>query len=85
MSDTIEGPEGRKFYGSVKVGERGQIVIPAETRKDFNIKPGEQLLVLGDLSQGIALTTIPMLQKTLKGSMALFNAIQSDEDSNKKK
>lgn len=34
------------FYGSVTVGERGQIVIPAKTRKDFGIKPKDKLLVL---------------------------------------
>ena len=34
------------FYGSATVGERGQIVIPAEARKDLNINPGEKLLIM---------------------------------------
>lgn len=34
-----------KTYGSITVGERGQIVIPANLRKEFNIKPGDQLMV----------------------------------------
>lgn len=34
-----------KTYGSVTVGERGQVVIPASLRKEFNIRPGEQLMV----------------------------------------
>jgi len=38
--------EGMHIYGTVKVGDRGQIVIPAQARKDFNIKPGDLLLVL---------------------------------------
>ncbi|MBN2240813.1 MAG: AbrB/MazE/SpoVT family DNA-binding domain-containing protein [Dehalococcoidales bacterium] len=59
----IEPPEGKKFYGSVTVSERGQIVIPAEARKDFNIKSGDKLLVLGDLDQGIAIVTIAGIQK----------------------
>lgn len=35
------------FFGSVKVGERGQIVIPKEARDKFNIKPGDSLVVFG--------------------------------------
>ena len=35
------------FFGRVKVGERGQIVIPKEARDKFNIKPGDSLVVFG--------------------------------------
>jgi AbrB family looped-hinge helix DNA binding protein len=34
-----------KFYGSTTVGERGQVVIPAEARRDLNITQGTKLLV----------------------------------------
>ena len=34
------------FYGSVTVGERGQIVIPAEARTELNIQAGDKLLVM---------------------------------------
>lgn len=37
-----------KFYGSTTIGERGQIVLPAKLRDDFNIKKGEKLLVIGN-------------------------------------
>ncbi len=37
-----------KFYGSAVVGERGQIVIPAEAREELSIEPGEKMLVLGN-------------------------------------
>lgn len=47
-------PEG-KYAWTVKVGERGQFVIPKEAREIFNIKPGDTLLVLGDIKQGIAI------------------------------
>jgi len=33
------------FYGAVTVGERGQIVVPAEARKHYSLKPGDKLLV----------------------------------------
>lgn len=44
------------MFGVVKVGEKGQIVIPKAARKLFNIQPGDTLVVLGDEdTQGIAL------------------------------
>ena len=43
------------MFGSVKVGERGQIVIPKEARDIFGIKPGDLLLVLGDEARGLAI------------------------------
>lgn len=51
-------PKGKHIFGTVRVGERGQIVLPKETRDLFKIKPGDRLVVLGDESQehpGIAL------------------------------
>ncbi len=37
--------DNHKFYGSTTVGERGQVVIPAEARRDLNISQGTKLLV----------------------------------------
>ena len=48
-------PRGKYLFGSVKVGERGQIVIPKEAREIFGIGPGDKLVVLGEEGQGIAL------------------------------
>ena len=48
--------KGIYLLGSVKVGERGQIVIPKKAREMFNIKPGDTLLVIGHLEKkGIVL------------------------------
>ncbi|MFQ6124517.1 MAG: AbrB/MazE/SpoVT family DNA-binding domain-containing protein [Candidatus Heimdallarchaeota archaeon] len=44
--------EGKYIYGTVKVGERGQVVIPSTARDHFNIKPGDLLLVVGDRKIG---------------------------------
>ena len=44
-----------KFIGISKVGEKGQIVIPAQARKMFNINPGDSIIVLCDKEKGIAL------------------------------
>ena len=48
-------PKGKHIFGVVTVGDKGQIVIPAKARKLFSITAGDQLVVLGDESQGIAL------------------------------
>ncbi|MBP5261504.1 MAG: helix-turn-helix transcriptional regulator [Clostridiales bacterium] len=48
-------PKGKHLFGIVTVGDKGQIVIPAKARKIFDIAPGEQLVVLGDEMQGMAL------------------------------
>ncbi len=48
-------PKGKHLFGMVTVGDKGQIVIPAKARKLFDITPGEQLVVLGDESQGMAI------------------------------
>ena len=48
-------PKGKHLFGMVTVGDKGQIVIPAKARKLFNISPGDQLIVLGDESQGMAI------------------------------
>lgn len=48
-------PKGKHLFGVVTVGDKGQVVIPAKARKIFSIEAGDQLVVLGDESQGIAL------------------------------
>ena len=48
-------PNGKHIFGIVKVGDKGQIVLPAKARKIFDINPGDRLLVLGDEGQGLAI------------------------------
>lgn len=48
-------PHGKYIYGTVTVGEKGQIVIPVKARRTFHIQPGDDLLLLGDINQGLAL------------------------------
>lgn len=45
----------QRFAGTVKVGEKGQIVIPKEIRDLFGIRPGDNLLLLADSKRGIAI------------------------------
>ena len=44
-----------KFAWMVKIGEKGQFVIPKEARDVFGFQPGEEILVLGDVNRGIAI------------------------------
>lgn len=48
-------PKGKHIFGMVKVGDKGQIVIPAKARKIFGIEPGDNLVLLGDEGQGLAI------------------------------
>ena len=62
-----------KYAATVRVGEKGQIVIPKGVRDLFDIKPGDTLLVLADEKQGIAITKDDVLFQQ-------FNAILGAED-----
>ena len=44
-----------KYAWMVKIGEKGQFVIPKEAREMFDLKPGDEILVLGDKVRGIAI------------------------------
>ena len=44
-----------KYAWMVKIGEKGQFVIPKEARELFQLHPGDEILVLGDIERGIAI------------------------------
>lgn len=62
-------PEGKFLWGTVKVGNRGQIVIPKEAREKFDLKEGTRLVVLGDENEGIALVKAEDFENRLRASM----------------
>ena len=62
-------PKGKHIFGMVKVGDKGQIVIPAKARKIFDIHTGDNLIVLGDEGQGLA-----MIKE--KGLLSLLNNVR---------
>lgn len=53
--------QGKYIFGVVKVGDRGQIVIPKEAREIYGIKAGDSLLVLGD-KKGMAILKTEIFQ-----------------------
>lgn len=50
----MEIPEGKHAW-MVKIGEKGQFVIPKEAREMFDLQPGSTILVLGDAKRGLAI------------------------------
>ncbi len=51
----MKNPPPGKYAWTVKVGEKGQFVIPKEARDVFDIHPGDTLIILGDVERGIAI------------------------------
>ena len=60
-------PKGKHIFGMVKVGDKGQIVIPAKARKVFGIEPGDNLIILGDEAQGLAILMKKNFLKLMQG------------------
>lgn len=68
----MKRPSG-KYAWTVTVGEKGQIVIPKQARDVFEIKPGDQLVILGDEKRGLAIPP--------KSAFAQFAAAVFETDS----
>ena len=64
----MQEKEGKYIFGVVKVGDKGQIVIPKDARKIYNIQPGDTLMLLGD-QKGIAIIKTELFQKIIDQAM----------------
>jgi len=71
--------KGKYLYGVVTVGERGQIVIPKEARDHFNIKPGDKLLVTGDIKRGIGIVKAEKMKEFAQKIMGAIGAAEKTE------
>ena len=60
--------DGKYIFGVVKVGDKGQIVIPRDARRIYDIKPGDSLMMLGD-HKGIALLKTELFQTMIDQAM----------------
>ena len=72
----ILGKPKRHIFGTAKVGEKGQIVIPKDARQLFGIEPGDTLLILGDENTGIIVTKPDVLQDAAK---KIFEEMEKSE------
>lgn len=68
-------PKGKCAW-TVKIGEKGQFVIPKEARDMFDIHPGDTILVLGDVKRGIAIPPKNMMDKYIS---MIFGEISMEE------
>lgn len=67
----------RRVFGTAKVGDRGQIVIPKEARDLFNIRPGDTLLILGEKDAGLIVSRPELLSDL--ADMFFDNGRKEDE------
>ena len=66
----------QRVFGTAKVGDRGQIVIPKEARELFGIKPGDTLLILGETDTGLIVSR-PELLNDLADQ--ILNTVKNEE------
>lgn len=52
-----------KYAWTVKIGEKGQIVIPKQARELFGFQPGDTILLMGDIHRGLAIPPQSMFTK----------------------
>ena len=64
----MQETDGKYIFGVVKVGDKGQIVIPKDARQVYDIKPGDALIMLGD-ERGIVLLKTEIFQNAIDQAM----------------
>jgi AbrB family looped-hinge helix DNA binding protein len=64
----MQEKDGKYLFGVVKVGDKGQIVIPKDARKIYNVQPGDTLMLLGD-QKGMALLKTDIFQSIIDQAM----------------
>lgn len=69
------GPKGKHIFGTTKINDRGQVVIPKKARELFGINNGDSLVVLGDEAEGIALIKADIFEKRLND---IWNSIKQE-------
>jgi len=67
---------GEQFYGTATIGEKGQVVIPAEARESMDIKKGDKLLVFGMGCDMIALTKLSKVEQFASHLSGRLDAIR---------
>ncbi len=73
------GKSKQRVFGTARVGDRGQIVIPKEAREHFGISPGDTLLLLGDDETGLIVTRPEILSRL---ASQILNQIRKEEEEN---
>ena len=67
-----------KFYGATVVGERGQMVVPAEARKDLNLTPSTKLMVFSsNIGDGLLIIKAESVSEMLAQASRLINGFET--------
>lgn len=65
----LPAPKGKHIFGTTKINDRGQIVIPKKAREIFDIKPDDELIILGDEAEGIAIMKADIFEKRINDTL----------------
>ncbi len=68
--------KNRRVFGTARVGDRGQIVIPKEARELFGIKPGDTLLIVGEEETGLIVSRPEVLSDF---ASQILNSIKNED------
>ena len=69
----------KRVFGTAKVGDRGQIVIPKEARELFGIQPGDTLLIVGEEETGLIVSRPEVLSDL---ATQIFDSVKKEENAN---
>lgn len=67
-------PKGKSIWGSVTINERGQVVIPKAAREQFNLVPGQRLILLSEVGEGYALVPAEIFEKRMEEMTKLVSS-----------
>ena len=67
----------KRVFGTAKVGDRGQIVIPKEARELFGIQPGDTLLIVGEEDTGLIVSRPEVLTDL---ASQIFDSVKKEEN-----
>ena len=66
-----------KFYGATTIGERGQIVVPAEARKDLNLAPSTKVMVFGGpIGEGLLIVKADSVAKMVAHANQMLSGVE---------
>ena len=68
--------KAQRVFGTAKVGDRGQIVIPKDAREFFGIEPGDTLLILGKTETGLIVSKPDALNDLAN---KIFNSVDNED------
>ena len=85
MHQHFTGEAIPRFYGATTIGERGQVVIPADARKDLNLTPSTKVMVFGGpIGEGLLIvkaeSVAEMLVRANKMLSGVEEVLKSDTD-----